>query len=127
MFGEKVSILRRLLIVDDQSGIRLLLQEVFKQEAYEVSLAANGLTALQKIEENQPDCVLLDLKMPGMDGVEVLERMKKSWPDIPVIMMTAYGELELTNKALELGAVKYFTKPFDIYEIRDAVNVLFES
>lgn len=122
-----MSILRRLLIVDDQSGIRLLLQEVFKQEAYEVSLAANGLTALQKIEENQPDCVLLDLKMPGMDGVEVLERMKKSWPDIPVIMMTAYGELELTNKALELGAVKYFTKPFDIYEIRDAVNVLFES
>lgn len=59
--------------------------------------------------------------MPGLDGVEVLKRIKKDWPEIPVIMMTAYGEIDLTNEAMEHGAIRYFTKPFNIYEVRDAV------
>ena len=122
-----MSILRCVLIVDDQRGIRLLLEELFKREGYVVKLAANGLEALQEIKREQPDCVLLDMKMSGMDGIEVLEKIKKDWPNVPVIMMTAYGELELTNRALELGAVKYFTKPFDIYEVRDAVSEIFEN
>ena len=119
--------MKSLLIVDDQTGIRLLLDEVFRREGFVTRLAANGVEALQAVEDEIPGCILLDMKMPGIDGIEVLKRIKKSWPEIPVMMMTAYGELELTDNALQVGALKYFTKPFDIYEVRDAVNALFEN
>lgn len=119
--------MKKLLIVDDQPGIRLLLEELFKKENYQTTSAQNGGEALQFIADDEPDCVLLDMKMPGIDGIEVLKRIKEDKPNIPVIMMTAYGELELTEKALGLGAEKYFTKPFDIFEVRDAVNTLFAS
>ena len=119
--------MKKLLIVDDQKGIRLLLDEVFSREGFETVLAANGMEALREVELAVPDCVLLDMKMPGIDGLEVLKRIKLGWPEIPVIMMTAYGEIELTEDALKTGAVKYFTKPFDIYEVRDAVNAIFGS
>ena len=119
--------MKKLLIVDDQMGIRLLLDEVFSREGFTTRLAANGMEALQSVEEEIPDCILLDMKMPGIDGIEVLKRIKKGWPEIPVIMMTAYGEVELTNDALNIGAVEYFTKPFDIYEVRDAVSALIEK
>lgn len=113
--------LKSLLIVDDQTGIRLLLDEVFRKEGFITKLASNGLEALQAMEETLPGCVLLDMKMPGLNGIEVLRRIKTKWPAVPVIMMTAYGEIELTEDALEIGAVRYFTKPFDIFEVRDAV------
>lgn len=113
--------MKTLLIVDDQTGIRLLLNEVFTKEGFTTRLAANGAEAIQSVAEVQPDCVLLDMKMPGIDGVEVLKRIKKDWPEIPVIMMTAYGEIDLTKDAMEHGAIRYFTKPFNIYEVRDAV------
>lgn len=119
--------MRSVLIVDDQPGIRLLLEELFKRENYSVRLAKNGLEAFKKIGEEQPDCVLLDMKMAGIDGTEVLKRIKKDWPDVPVIMMTAYGELEKIEEVLALGAEKYFTKPFDIYEVRDTVNAVIEG
>ncbi len=124
---KKVCEMKSLLIVDDQKGIRLLLDEVFRREGFKTTLAANGLEALQAVEREIPGCVLLDMKMPGIDGLEVLKRLKIGWPEIPVIMMTAYGEIELTEDALKTGAMKYFTKPFDIYEVRDAVNEMFES
>ena len=119
--------MKSLLIVDDQKGIRLLLDEVFRREGFKITLAANGMEALQAVEREIPGCVLLDMKMPGLDGLEVLKRLKIGWPEIPVIIMTAYGEIELTEDALETGAMKYFTKPFDIYEVRDAVNAMFEN
>lgn len=113
--------MKTLLIVDDQTGIRLLLNEVFSKEGFETRLAANGMEALQSVAEKKPDCVLLDMRMPGLSGVEVLKRIKKQSPDIPVIMMTAYGEIDLTEDAFAHGAERYFTKPFNIYEVRDAV------
>ncbi|WP_368668754.1 response regulator [Sporosarcina sp. 6E9] len=114
--------MRSILIVVDQPGIRLLLGELFRKENYSVRLAKNGVEAFIKIEAEQPDCVLLDMKMAGIDGMEVLKKIKKKWPAVPVIMMTAYGELEKIEEVLALGAEKYFTKPFDIYEVRDTVN-----
>jgi two-component system response regulator (stage 0 sporulation protein F) len=112
---------KRLLIVDDQPGIRLLLNEVLKKEGHVTYLAANGVEALKYAEEEM-DCVLLDMKIPGMDGIEILRRLKEKWPQLPVFMMTAYGELEVVQEALDLGAIRYFTKPFDIFEVRDEVN-----
>ena len=114
--------MKNLLIVDDQHGIRLLLGEVFKREGYRTFLASNGLEALKIVEKEKLDCVLLDMKIPGMDGLEILKSIKAKWPELPVMMMTAYGELDLIQEALSNGAAKYFTKPFNIYEIRDAVN-----
>ncbi|AYC28809.1 response regulator [Paenisporosarcina cavernae] len=116
--------MKKLLIVDDQQGIRLLLNEVFKREGYETFLASNGQEAFQIASEQKIDGVLLDMKIPGMDGIQILKRLVQQSPDLPVLMMTAYGELDLIQEALSIGAAKYFTKPFDIYEVRDAVNEL---
>ena len=116
--------MKQLLIVDDQLGIRMLLKEVFAQEGYEISLASNGYEALKIIEEKQIDGVLLDMKIPGMDGIQILKKIKEKSTDIPVMMMTAYGELNLIQEAMSLGSSLYFTKPFDIFEVRDAVNNL---
>ncbi|ALC86565.1 MULTISPECIES: response regulator [unclassified Bacillus (in: firmicutes)] len=114
--------MKHILIVDDQLGIRMLLKEVFSQEGYEVSLAANGPEALDIASEESLDGVLLDMKIPGMDGIKILTLLKEKYPNLPVMMMTAYGELNLIQEAKDLGASLYFTKPFDIFEVRDAVN-----
>lgn len=112
----------KILIVDDQFGIRILLNEVFHKEGYTTFQAANGLQALEIVEKHDPDIVLLDMKIPGMDGIEILKRMKVINPDIRVIIMTAYGELDMIQEAKGLGAITHFAKPFDIDEIRTAVK-----
>ena len=114
--------MRKILIIDDQPGIRLLLNEVFKKEGYTPLLAANGMEALKIFEEELVDCVLLDMKIPGMNGLEILEHLKAKNKRIPVIMMTAYGEQELIDEAMKLGASNYFTKPFNIFEVLEEVN-----
>ncbi len=80
-----------------------------------------------KYAEEEMDCVLLDMKIPGMDGIEILKCLKEKWPHLPVFMMTAYGELDVVQEALDLGAIRYFTKPFDIFEVRDEVNKVLKS
>lgn len=113
---------RKLLIVDDQNGIRILLVELFNSEGYQTYQAANGKMALAIVEQENPDLVLLDMKIPGMDGLEILRRIKKIRPETKVIMMTAYGELDMIKEARETGALTHFTKPFDIDELRGVVN-----
>ena len=113
----------KVLIVDDQNGIRILLVEVFSSEGYETFQAANGKAALEIVKMHAPDLVLLDMKIPGMDGLEILKHINQMNPDIKVIMMTAYGELDMIKEATDLGALMHFTKPFDIDEMRQAVNM----
>jgi len=112
----------KVLIVDDQFGIRILLNEVFQKEGYQTFQAANGAQALDIVQKHAPDIVLLDMKIPGMDGIEILKRMKVIDPDIRVIIMTAYGELDMIKEAKALGAIMHFAKPFDIDDIRAAVR-----
>jgi two-component system, response regulator, stage 0 sporulation protein F len=112
----------KILIVDDQFGIRILLNEVFQKEGYQTFQAANGVQALEIVTKHDPDLVLLDMKIPGMDGIEILKRMKVIDPDIRVIIMTAYGELDMIQEAKDLGAITHFAKPFDIDDIRAAVR-----
>ncbi|MEQ4482688.1 response regulator [Cohnella silvisoli] len=114
---------KRLLIVDDQVGIRILLLEVFATEGYDTFQAANGRAALDIVKNHRPDLVLLDMKIPGMDGLEILKQIKEYDRGIKVIMMTAYGELDMIKEATDLGALMHFTKPFDIDEMRLAVNM----
>ncbi|PLT31674.1 response regulator [Peribacillus deserti] len=113
---------RRVLIVDDQFGIRILLNEVLQREGYETFQAANGPQALDIVNKYPPDLVLLDMKIPGMDGIEILKRMKQIDQNIRIIIMTAYGELDMIQEARDLGALTHFAKPFDIDDIRKAVR-----
>lgn len=112
---------KRILVVDDQFGIRVLLQEVLEREGYVVHPAVCGAEALALLREHAPDLVLLDMKIPGMDGLEILTRIRRLVPTQPVIMMTAYGELDLVKEASALGAIGHFTKPFDIDELRKSI------
>ncbi|MGG4038197.1 response regulator [Heyndrickxia ginsengihumi] len=112
----------KILIVDDQFGIRILLTEVLQKEGYETFQAANGVQALELVKKYTFDLVLLDMKIPGMDGIEILKRIKKIHSDIRVIIMTAYGELDMIEETKKLGALTHFAKPFDIDDIRKAVK-----
>ena len=114
--------MKRILVVDDQYGIRVLLCEILQKDGYEMYEAANGVQALKIVKEKQPDLVLLDMKIPGMDGLEILRRIKGEHAHINVIMMTAYGELNLINEAMNLGAITHFAKPFDIDDIRQVIK-----
>ena len=96
---------KKLLIVDDQVGIRILLLEVFATEGYDTFQAANGRAALDIVKTQGPDLVLLDMKIPGMDGLEILKRSRNMIASIKVIMMTAYGELDMIKEATDLGAL----------------------
>lgn len=113
---------KKVLIVDDQNGIRVLLVEVFSNEGYNTFQASNGKLALEIVRNESPDLVLLDMKIPGMDGLDILKHIKQIDASIKVIMMTAYGELDMIKEATDLGALTHFTKPFDIDDLRLAVN-----
>jgi two-component system response regulator (stage 0 sporulation protein F) len=110
------------LVIDDQPGIRRLLMEVLTEEGYVVATAANGYEGVQKAKELSPALILMDMKMPGMDGIETLRELKRLGQSYRVIMMTAYGELELVTQARELGAYAYITKPFDIIALCHMVS-----
>ena len=112
----------KILIVDDQYGIRILLTEVLQKEGYTTFQAANGFQAIDITKEQAPDLVLLDMKIPGMDGIEILKRLKQHDETIKVIIMTAYGELDMIQEAKDLGALTHIAKPFDIDEIRKVVR-----
>lgn len=118
----------KILIIDDQPGIRQLLSEILKEEGYSIYNAINGMEGISKIEEVKPDVILLDMKMPGMDGIEVLSELKQLNINTKVIMMTAYGELDPINEARHLGAYGYISKPFDVLELCQTIrNVVNES
>ncbi|HNX92096.1 MAG TPA: response regulator [Syntrophomonas sp.] len=114
----------KILIVDDQKGVRRLLEELFKKEGWDVKVASDGQEAINKVEEGLPDIILMDVKMPNMNGLEASQIILQAHGRIPIIMMTAYGEIEVVKKALEAGVRKCITKPFDIIILRDMVNNL---
>lgn len=119
--------MKSILIVDDQQGIRMLLQEVFLKEGFRTLTAGSGREALEVFDVERPDLVLLDMKIPGMDGIEILKRMKQECEKVQVVMMTAYGELNLIEEAKTWGAVRHFTKPFDVFELRETVKNLLDG
>src|ERR1019366_486426 len=109
-----------LLIVDDEEGPRQSLRAIFKDE-YQVLLAADGPAAIALAQENKIDVAVLDIRLGGMSGIEVLERLKDVAPGIDVVMMTAFETAETLHQALRLRACDYFAKPFDISTMRAAV------
>ncbi len=103
----------KILIVDDDDDLRLVVGDVLKDEGFEVAEAHNGNTALGMLKKAEPDAVLLDLKMPGMGGIEVMQRIAKSDPRLPVIIMTAHGDIPTAVDAIRNGAYDFTVKPPD--------------
>ncbi|MFH0729153.1 MAG: response regulator [Pseudomonadota bacterium] len=103
----------KVLMVDDEERFRETTKKILEHEGFQVFLAGSGPEALAKLSEN-PDVVVLDIKMPGMDGHETLEKIKAQAPDLPVIMLTGHGARPSAQKALTKGAFEYLTKPCDI-------------
>src|SRR5271170_1486923 len=110
-----------LLIVDDEDGPRQSLRVIFKDE-YDLLMAEDGPSAIELVQKNEIDVAVLDIRMAGMSGIEVLERIKYVNPNIEAIMMTAYETTDTIRKALRLRACDYINKPFDIATIRAAVG-----
>jgi DNA-binding NtrC family response regulator len=111
-----------ILAVDDESNIRRLIRNEFALEGYEVSTAKNGEEALQLCEQKQFDVVLLDVKMPQMNGLEVLKRIKETAQSTEVIMITGYGDIQSAVDSLKLGARDYLTKPFKLDQLLSIVK-----
>ncbi len=101
----------RILVIDDEPDMLALIERILKPEGYDVLLAADGVFGLSNLRQTEPDLVLLDIIMPGPDGLEVLQRIRQS-SDIPVIMVTAKRDSASLEKALSFGADDYITKPF---------------
>jgi DNA-binding NtrC family response regulator len=116
----------RILIIDDEKNIRLTLSTCLQGTDYEVETAISGEHGLEKFATGRFDLVLLDMKLPGMDGMEVLRRLKARDPSVKVIMMTAYAAVETAVEAMKLGAVDYLKKPFTPEEIRLLVGQVLE-
>jgi DNA-binding response OmpR family regulator len=113
---------KSVLIVDDEKNIRLTLSQALEVLEVETDTAANGEEALAKLKEKEFGLILLDLKMPGIDGMEVLRQVSKIRPDIRIIILTAYGTVELAVEAMKSGAADFIQKPFTPEEIRELVS-----
>ena len=105
-----------IMVVDDELAIRVLLERMLEPEGYEVILAADGSSALTMLEKHRPDLVILDISMPGLNGFQVLERIRQC-SDVPVIMLTGKSEVTTLGNALSLGADDYVKKPFSTREL----------
>ncbi len=112
----------RVLVVDDEKNIRTVITGALEGPELSVRSAVNGEDALQRLEDGAADVVLLDLKLPGMGGIEVLRRIRDAWPDTRVIVITAHGTVATAVEAMKLGAVDFIEKPFAAEEVRQAVR-----
>ena len=108
---------RTILVVDDEESILQSVTDILEDEGFQVKTAENGEVALSVIREAMPDIVLLDIWMPGMDGIEVLRRAKEEWPFIPVVIMSGHGTIETAVKATKLGAYDFIEKPLSYEEL----------
>ncbi|MBN1972725.1 MAG: response regulator [Sedimentisphaerales bacterium] len=114
--------INKILIVDDEKNIRLTISQALADMDVETNTAVNGEEALAKLKDTEFGMVLLDLRMPGMDGMEVLAKLRKERPDIRVVIITAHGTIDSAVDAMKLGAVDFIQKPFTPKEIRYMVS-----
>jgi two-component system, NtrC family, response regulator AtoC len=114
----------KILIVDDDVDALALMEELFENKGYQPVTATNGLKALEQIREDEPDMVITDIRMPEMDGMQLLTELSKRYPHIPVIMITAHGTIEAAVEAIKMGARDYILKPLRLDEILTKVETI---
>lgn len=116
----------KILVVDDEYYIRDLLKKSLSKEGYEVIDVENGVLAIELVEREKFDLVISDIRMPKMSGMELFRRIRSEFPDLPVILVTGYADIEGARKALKEGAVDYISKPFKLEELLKSVHEAFE-
>ncbi len=116
--------MQKILIIEDEAAIRRVLTKILSEEneTYQVETAEDGVIGLEKIKNNDYDLVLCDIKMPRMDGVEVLEAVKKIKPEIPMVMISGHGDMETAIQTMRLGAFDYISKPPDLNRLLNTVR-----
>ncbi|HAT65429.1 MAG TPA: response regulator, partial [Flavobacteriaceae bacterium] len=115
----------RILIIEDEAAIRRVLVKILSEESnsYEVVEAEDGLAGIELIKKEDFDLILCDIKMPKMDGVEVLEAVKKIKPEIPIVMISGHGDLDTAVNTMRLGAFDYISKPPDLNRLLNTVRI----
>jgi two-component system, response regulator, stage 0 sporulation protein F len=114
--------MKKILVVDDEENIRLLFKEELEDEGFQVDLARNGEEALKKVSLFKPDLITLDIKMPGMDGIETLKRIRETERQLPVVLCSAYGEYKQDFSTWASDA--YVVKCADMTELKDTIRRL---
>jgi DNA-binding NtrC family response regulator len=104
----------RILVIDDERSIRNTLKDILEYEKYSVDLAEDGIKGIEKVKSSAFDMVLCDIKMPGMDGIEVLEKLQEIIPDTPVVMISGHGNIDTAVESIKKGAFDYIEKPLDL-------------
>ncbi|MGC9367431.1 MAG: response regulator [bacterium] len=117
---------KSILIVDDEKNIRMTMSKSLESLEMPLDVAVNGEEALQKLRDRQYFLVFLDIKMPGIDGITVLEEINKKWPKTRVVIITAHGNIDLAVESMKLGAVDFIQKPFSPSEIRDIATTIID-
>ena len=112
----------KVLVVDDQSGVRYLLTILIEEEGHKVFTAQNGKEAVEIVSSQYPDLIFMDVRMPVMDGLDALKKIKRISPRTEVVMMTAYGAEDTIDTAMQSGALTCIAKPFDIEEIKSFIK-----
>jgi two-component system, NtrC family, nitrogen regulation response regulator NtrX len=112
-----------ILIVEDDKNLMVTLSNILQEEGYEVISTMWGSMALEEVKRGRPDLVLLDIMLPGMNGMQVLERVRKIDKFLPVIMITGYGSAEGAVRAIELGAYDYINKPFEYNKLMSKIEI----
>jgi two-component system response regulator PilR (NtrC family) len=116
-----------ILIVDDEQSYRQLLSLVFEGDGHNIRTAANGLEALQMLQDSPADVVISDVRMPDMDGIEMLRAIRETLPDLGIVFMTAFASVEAAREAFKLGADDFIQKPFDVEELKLIVRKTLEK
>jgi two-component system response regulator HydG len=109
---------KTILVVDDEEASRYSLGKLLEREGYQVDCAADGYEALEKLQSRRVDFVLSDIKMPGLDGIGLLERIRSEYPDVYVVMVTAHGEVDVYLESANLGACDFVHKPVKFEELK---------
>ena len=117
----------RVLVIDDDPGIRDYLEALVSRQGYQVFAVADGEQALRTLDETRPDLVTLDVVLPGMDGIETLQKIKQRLPDVPVVMLSGHGQARTIVEAMRLGASDFLRKPFEVEELELAFQKALEK
>ncbi len=117
----------KILVVDDEPSICELLSEFLSLLGYQVFTAGNGGEAVSRFKEKRPDIVLLDIKMPGMSGIDVLRKIKEHDSEAKVIMVSAFGDIDTVRTTLKMGAFRHLEKPVDLELLKKTLIDLQES
>jgi two-component system response regulator (stage 0 sporulation protein F) len=113
---------RTILIVEDNADMHLLLSNIFRDAGYKTSSVYNGYDALRIYNKTHPEFIVLDLRLPGKNGLEIIREIRQNNKDVKIILITAYGDHRTEKKIMDMGAYAYFTKPFSNCDLLNTIN-----